>query len=125
MTDDTIPSGLARTYDAGFYTELAGEVRESAKVVVPIVVDRLAPHSVLDVGCGHGSWLRVFMDLGISDVVGVDGPHVATSELEIPVDRFVAHDLGEQLELERRFDLAMCLEVGEHLPETVAPTLVA
>jgi SAM-dependent methyltransferase len=125
MTDDTAAAGLARTYDDAFYTELDHEVRASAEVVVPIVVDRLHPASVLDVGCGRGSWLRVFADAGVPDIFGVDGPHISPSDLEIPADRFLAHDLDARLDLGRRFDLAVCLEVGEHLDERVAPTLVA
>jgi SAM-dependent methyltransferase len=124
-TDDTSPSGLAHTYDATFFSDLASEVRASAEVVVPIVVAQLAPKSVLDVGCGQGTWLSVFRTSGVADIVGVDGPHISPSALEIPVDDFVAHDLDVRLDLDRRFDLAVCLEVAEHLDVTLAPTLVA
>jgi SAM-dependent methyltransferase len=125
MTDDTTAQGLARKYDDAFYAELDHEVRASAEVVVPIVVDRLHPGSVLDVGCGRGTWLHVFADAGVSDIFGVDGPHIAVSDLEIPNDRFRPHDLDEPFDLGRRFDLVTCLEVGEHLDERAAPTLVS
>jgi hypothetical protein len=45
--------------------------------------------------------------------------------LRIPVDRFLAHDLLEPVSLERRFDLAMSLEVAEHLPARSARDFVA
>jgi SAM-dependent methyltransferase len=125
MTDDAAAQGLARKYDAAFYTDLENDVRASAEVIVPLVVDRLHPQSVLDVGCGRGTWLHVFEGAGVPDIFGVDGPHISPSDLEIPADRFVAHDLDARLDLGRRFDLAICLEVGEHLDEPVAPTLVA
>jgi SAM-dependent methyltransferase len=116
---------LAEKYDDAFYAELEPGVRTSAEIVVPIIVDRLHPTSVLDVGCGRGTWLRVFGDAGVRDLFGVDGPHISPSDLEIAAERFRGHDLGEPLDLGRRFDLATSLEVGEHLDERAAPTLVA
>ena len=125
MTDDSAVRGLARKYDDAFYADLDDDVRASAEVIVPVLVDRLRPGSVLDVGCGRGTWLRVFADAGVTDFFGVDGPHIAPSQLEIAPDHFRAHDLDEPLDLGRRFDLVTCLEVGEHLEPTAAPTLVA
>jgi SAM-dependent methyltransferase len=125
MKDDTTAHGLARKYDDAFYADLDDDVRGSADVVVPIVVDRLHPGSVLDVGCGRGTWLHVFAESGVADIFGIDGPHISSSDLEIPVDRFRPHDLDEPFDLGRRFDLATCLEVGEHLDASAAPTLVA
>ncbi len=40
-------------------------------------------------------------------------------------EQFLPHDLTAPLELERHFDLAVCLEVAEHLPAERAETLVA
>ena len=119
------PPDLARTYDKRFYDELDADVRSSAEVVVPMVVELLHPRSVLDVGCGRGTWLGIFVRNGITDVVGVDGPHFSPSELEIPATAFVEHDFNEPFSLGRTFDLAVSLEVAEHLPEAVAPAFVA
>jgi SAM-dependent methyltransferase len=79
---------------------------------------------VLDVGCGTGDWLALFERAGVDDVFGVDGPHVPTSALRIPTARFAAHDLTAPLDLGRRFDLVICLEVAEHLPDTCADTFI-
>jgi SAM-dependent methyltransferase len=93
-------------------------------VIVPLVVERLRPRSVVDVGCGLGTWLAVFMENGVADVTGVDGDYVDSSRLEIPAERFVAHDLSTPLSLDRRFDLAVSLEVAEHLPADRAAIFV-
>ncbi|MEO6221507.1 MAG: hypothetical protein ABIO81_13825, partial [Ginsengibacter sp.] len=45
----------------------------SSSKVVPILIDMFKPSSVLDVGCGIGTWLKSFMDLGVTDVIGIDG----------------------------------------------------
>lgn len=67
-------------------------------------------------GTGTGTWLAVFRELGIDDVWGVDGDYLDRRLLEIPEDRFIASDLTEPLRVDRRFDLALSLEVAEHLP---------
>jgi SAM-dependent methyltransferase len=88
-------------------------------------MDLVRPGSVLDVGCGHGTWLAAFVRAGATTIAGVDGPHVAPGDLEIPTDAFEPHDLTAPLALGRTFDLVVSLEVGEHLPAAVAPAFVA
>jgi SAM-dependent methyltransferase len=116
---------LGETYDPRFYESLAATVRDSAAVIAPIVIELIGPRSILDVGCGRGTWLGAFRSRGVKDVVGVDGSHVGANDLEIPRDSFVAHDLLQPLKLGRRFDLTISLEVAEHLPPEIAPTFVA
>jgi SAM-dependent methyltransferase len=115
---------LGSTYDGEFFEELDGDVRASAGVIAPMIVDLLRPSSILDVGCGRGTWLHAFADLGVSDILGVDGPHVAAADLEIPAERFLARDLREPLDLGRSFDLVMSLEVAEHLAPDLGSTFV-
>jgi SAM-dependent methyltransferase len=80
---------------------------------------------VLDIGCGVGTWLRAAKDLGAEKVVGVDGDYVDRAALEIDPGEFVAHDLTQPLTGKGRFDLAISMEVGEHLPGASAAVLVA
>jgi SAM-dependent methyltransferase len=87
-------------------------------------MELLEPASVVDLGCGLGTWLSVFAELGVEDVLGIDGEYVDRSALAIPADRFLARDLTRPLELPRTFDLAVSLEVAEHLPPDAAQTLV-
>jgi hypothetical protein len=58
----------------------------------------------------------VFAEHGINDVLGLDGPYVAQSQLQIPGHQFQPADLAVPVTLDRRFDLAVSLEVAEHLP---------
>jgi SAM-dependent methyltransferase len=93
-------------------------------VVVPLIVERFRPRSVVDIGCGSGAWLRVFRQHGVEDVLGVDGPYVRPEALRIRPDEFLGHDLAQPLALDRRFDLAISLEAAHYVPETAAPALV-
>lgn len=54
----------------------------------------------------------------------VDGTYVQADLLEIPPADFVPHDLTLPLDLGRRFDLVLSVEVGEHLPASAASTFV-
>ena len=111
-------------YTDEFFRAQQASARRSAKAVVPRVVDALAPTSVIDVGCGTGTWLAVFLDHGISDVLGVDGPYIDRTLLEIPRERFLPFDLTKPLGLDRTFDLVVSLEVAEHLPWACAEAFV-
>jgi Methyltransferase domain len=99
---------------------------ESAVTFWPIVLPLLqSPKSVVDFGSGSCDWLAALRDLspGI-DCLGVDHPDVPTDAIHIPVENFIHADLSQPVNLGRRFDLAICLEVAEHLPSSAAQTLV-
>jgi len=98
---------------------------KAPRAVVPIVMDLCRPKSVLDVGCGTGTWLKAFVENGVTDYYGVDGSDVALSKLHILPEKFLKIDLSRPFDLRRKFDLAVCLEVAEHLPENAADGLVA
>ena len=88
-------------------------------VLVPLLIEKLNPKSVLDVGCGNGTWLKVFQDKSLS-IHGIDGHHVDPNKLYISKEYFSAANLDEGFEVESKYDLAISLEVAEHLPESSA-----
>jgi SAM-dependent methyltransferase len=114
----------ASLYDAAFYHDHAHRARRSAELIVPQILARYRPASVVDVGCGLGAWLAVFREQGIADVLGYDGEYVLRNELAIPRSCFRAVDLAQPLDVPRRFDLALSLEVAEHLPAERAASFV-
>jgi SAM-dependent methyltransferase len=112
-------------YTREFYQGFEIMALESAREVVPIVVDLVRPTSVVDIGCGEGLWLVAFQESGVQHVHGLDGSYVPEDLLKIPRDRFQAADLGKPLDVKGRFDLAVSLEVAEHLPEPSADRFVS
>src|SRR5215831_1626594 len=111
-------------YTHGFFNQLSQGARRSAEVIVPLALELVQPNSVVDVGCGTAEWLAVFRERGIHDVTGIDGDYVSRDQLRIPPDRFLARDLTLPLAAGRAFDLAVCLEVAEHLPAQSASGFV-
>lgn len=112
-------------YTPDFFAGQVGRSASSASVVVPMVLSLVSVKSVVDVGCGVAPWAAEFLANGVPEVLGVDGDYVNRLQLRIPAERFLAQDLTKPLTLDRRFDLAVCLEVAEHLPESRAAGLVA
>lgn len=111
-------------YDDAFYQYTNKLAVGSARSLLPVMVRLFPISSVVDFGCGQGAWLRVWRELGIDDVLGVDGDYVNKDALLIASDRFVAHDLSARIDLGRKFDLVQSLEVAEHLSESVAGDFV-
>lgn len=111
-------------YGKGFYRAQRTGSLASASNVVPMILDLLNPRSVVDIGCGVGTWLSVFQTHGIKDILGVDGSHVDRRMLLIPDEAFVTRDLNRPFDLGRQFDLAVSLEVGEHLRPAAAASYV-
>lgn len=97
----------------------------AAEAFLPILFDRIGlPQSVVDVGCGTGTWLSVFKKLGAGKVLGIDGDNLNLEQLHIDRSEFKVANLTRPVELNERFELAVCLEVAEHLPETDSDTLI-
>jgi SAM-dependent methyltransferase len=102
---------------------LAGSTRSAAETV-PLVLELIQPRSIIDVGCGTGSWLSAFKEAGVEDVLGVDGPWADTAMLTIPPEQFLVFDLRKPFRAQRQFDLVLSLEVAQHLPPDSAETFV-
>ncbi len=98
--------------------------RHSAEKILGIVFDVIKPDSVLDVGCGLGTWLSVARELGVADTRGVDGLWTDNARLRIPAELVSTQDLEKPLELGRKFDMVMSLEVAEHLDQSASVNFV-
>jgi len=115
---------MVAQYTTSWFHSFLTNSASSAAEIVPILLDLTGSQSVVDLGCGLGVWLREFARQGLTDIVGLDGDYVERDALLISRECFVPHDLVRPLKLDRSFDLATCLEVAEHLPESSAEGLV-
>ena len=113
-------------YDENFYRLQKDGSFKSAATILPVVTKFIRPRSVVDVGCGVGTWLVAWKQLsgGGINVYGIDGDYVDSSQLFIDKKFFHPANLEERVNLERRFDLAMTVEVAEHLTPARADSFV-
>ncbi|MBQ4403969.1 MAG: class I SAM-dependent methyltransferase [Selenomonadaceae bacterium] len=110
-------------YDENFYRELQ-RVANSAANVLKVVSKFIRPRSVVDLGCGVGSWLEYWQKNFGAEVHGIDGDYVDKKWLCIAERNFHPFNLEERINLNRRFDLAMTIEVAEHLTPARADSFI-
>jgi len=103
------------------YSDMTGE---SARRVLPPLLDRFGARSLIEIGCGQGHWSLAASCHGISDLLAIDGPWNDRQALLIAPQAYRAAQLEQPLELGRRFDIAVCLEVAEHVAPFGANMLV-
>jgi SAM-dependent methyltransferase len=95
-----------------------------ARAALSVLLGDRAPRSLLDVGCGTGTWLRAALDCGIPDVFGVDGVALTRERFHAPKTTYRQIDFTQPFALNRRFDVVLCLEVAEHLTAAAAEPFI-
>jgi SAM-dependent methyltransferase len=102
----------------------AGAAGASA-IALPLILE-LVPDatSIVEVGCGTGEWLAEAQRQGITDVKGIEGPWGDSDNLAIDSSRIACIDYTQPFTIDDRFDLALCMEIAEHLPPERAASFV-
>lgn len=119
--------GLQGTYNKAFFDHHTEEKIRSAGLVAPLILEVFPIQSLVDVGCGNGVWLSMFQKHGILNLSGYDASalvpedylvdqKIITSGCDFTSDSFV---------IDQQVDLAMSLEVAEHLPASAAEKFVS
>lgn len=93
--------------------------RNAPRIAESILAD-LRPQSVVDVGCGTGALLAALQSRGC-EVLGLENSAAALRYCRARDLRVMAFDLRRDMIVELpRFDVAVSMEVAEHLPESCA-----
>ncbi len=112
-------------YDDFFYWDNRYGSVLSAKTVLSKILQCMPIHSIIDFGCGTGTWLWVAHNMGVAEITGIDGDYVPREMLMIPENCFYPADLSSPYDAGRIYDLAISMEVGEHLPESASDIFVS
>jgi cyclopropane fatty-acyl-phospholipid synthase-like methyltransferase len=108
-------------YDEKFYTYNVGGSYRSAEKILRHLNDYITKksefNSIVDFGCGRGTWLKAALELGVQKAVGYDGDW---NKDKIIDDRIIFNscDLRTIEPSGETFDIAISLEVAEHLPKS-------
>ena len=114
--------GLEDIYSSDWMQRVDKMERASARVMAETIFNELSPFSVLDLGAGPCSHANFLAGFGCKVAV-VDGSSCA-AEFAAPGVRFIHADLVQPLFLQQTFDVVLCLEVIEHLPEAAETILL-
>ncbi len=107
---------MTTPYNSEFYHSYIGESEASAASVVPKIMELFKPSAVIDIGCGVGTWLKVFREHGVERLRGLDGSYVKEVDYRIDWSCFRQTNLeNPDRPQNENFDLAICLEVAEHI----------
>jgi len=124
MPDWAIVAG--KDYPPEDYAQESVDSAIASALLLPWLIERYGPRSLLDVGCGVGQWCRRAHDeFGLSTAVGIDGPWTPFCTMYRDGLIFITADLEQLLPVVGRFDVALCIEVAEHLSSERGPSLVA
>ncbi len=116
--------GLKNIYANSFYENQSEGSLRSAKEIISILLTYISPKSAVDVGCGVGTWLKVLKESGVDTLTGIDGEWVKDSSLYLSEDHFVFQDLTKKIKIGKKYDLALCMEVLEHLPDIYGKKII-
>lgn len=109
-------------FDPSSFAAIRESSIRSASIIAPVVQELVSANSVVDVGGGEGWWAAEFARLGVRAVsIDDDAASVLASGVE-----HLSYDLRNGLPPNLgSFDLALCLEVTEHLDPRTGERLVA
>lgn len=112
-------------YDEAFYDSVRETSLRSAAVLLGLLRAHFPFESMIDLGAGVGCWIEVAHRLGVCDLEAVEGEWARASAQRFVDARWRYHDLNQEIFLDRRYDLAVSVEVAEHLLPTRSASFVA
>lgn len=96
----------------------------SEKRMLEVLHQFASPTSMVDFGCGLGRFLHLSKSMGVTEVLGLDIPEVDVKDRLIAKQEFMPADFRNPISLDKRYDLALSVEVAEHLPLESAEVFV-
>jgi hypothetical protein len=115
---------LPLQYDGDFYATSRPRSLQSARLLFGLLAPHLVVRSVVDFGAGTGTWLEAACLGGADVALGIEGRWVEQSPLRFTGAAYRFQDLNETVVLDQRFDLAISVEVAEHLQPNRGPTFI-
>ena len=120
-------------YDKKFYkNQYKGSIRSAEKYLSKLFAD-FTPSSIVDFGCGVGSWLYAAEKLGVKQLVGLDGDWVSYDQIlsggidfhHVDFEKVEIIDIFGNFAFDAFGDLAISVEVAEHFDEEYADKFVS
>lgn len=113
----------SENYNREFYEGLNRNNGQSAMYLAQYLSKRLNFSSVIDIGCGNGDLLNSFLNLGIKNLKGIEGNENFlhhSDQFDVSIE-----NLESQIHFQKKYDVAICLEVAEHIDAIFADNLIS
>lgn len=105
---------IPNQYDNVFFDDAYDTSYRSAIEMLGFLDKALSFKSVIDIGAGVGAWSRAAIELNKS-VLSIDGNWVQDIPNKFDKLKYSFQNLNDSLVVDTHYDLAICLEVAEHL----------
>jgi len=115
---------MQKKYTQKFYDKYFEGSYSSAKEVINFISDFLTPKTIIDFGCGAGTWLMASKEILSSKILGIDQHKYSEIRMYIDEEEYISLDLTSPIQIGEKFDLAISVEVAEHLDEKHADIFV-
>lgn len=119
---------ISRKIDNAFYArDIRTDRQHTYKSIVDCCMNLFpATRSVIDFGCGSAWMLYYFMRDYSCEIKGIEPNELAKVYMSAEVRDFIdIQDLRDPLRLWKKFDLALCLEVVEHIIDSYSDTVIS
>lgn len=122
--DENKPVMTEHYTDSFYQWQMEGSYK-SASIFIPYLFKSFKPQTVADIGCGRGAWLKACLENGVKKATGFDGSWNNQENMIDQTIQFTGIDLNFPItEPEEKFDLAISLEVAEHIEPTSADIFI-
>ncbi len=111
------------SYQSSYFQRRKGISSISAEITLRKLSKFVRFSSVVDFGCGTGTWLAACQNMGATKILGFDH-YAKESELLIERKYFHKQSLAENINLEEKYDLAISLEAAEHVEQIFSDTII-
>jgi len=104
-------------YDNKYYKKKYIKYRSWEKDIGRNIVSMFQPKSILDLGCGIGSYLEGALEGGCKDLYGIELNYdKAKKYITKNISFYIkSGDITKELNLKKKFDCVLSIEVAEHV----------
>jgi len=104
-------------YNDKYYKRHLEQYQEWENDIGKHIFNMFKPESILDLGCGVGSYLEGAVLSGCEDVLGVELnlKYARPYLVDVIISDIIRGDITRDLDIKRKFDCVVSFEVGEHI----------
>lgn len=113
-----------KIYKKNFYKNRNIDTENSANIILDLLFKYFQPNSMVDFGCGVGTWLKEGQKKGVQKTLGLEGEWLDKNQLVIDPKDFIYANLQNKIDFSSKFDLGVSLEVAEHIEEKYADIFI-
>lgn len=111
-------------YDKLYYQKHEKGSYYSAISILEFILSFYNFNSLVDLGCGMGTWCKAASDLGVKYILGIDQHEYEQEYMLIDDRNYMKFDLKNELDNYGKFDIAVSVEVAEHIDSAYVNTFI-